>query len=147
MKIEELISADNVAFGLRSPDKARLIQDLAAQAAERVGIGAGEIAQELFKREKLGSTGVGNGVALPHARLASITRPFGIIGRLKKPIEFDAIDGKPVDIAVLVLLPAGPESEQLNALACVARALREERRLDLLRQAKSGAELYVELVR
>jgi nitrogen PTS system EIIA component len=146
MKIDELISADNVSVGLRAPDKAGVIQELANQAGAKLQLSGEAIAEELLRREELGSTGIGNGIALPHARLDNLARPFGIIARLKKPIEFDAIDGKPVDLVVLVLMPAGPQGDQLNALACVARTLREEARLHRLRQAKDAAELYRELL-
>jgi nitrogen PTS system EIIA component len=147
MKIDELISPDDASVGLKAPDKAWVIQELATQAAEKLQIAAEEIAQELRRREELGSTGLGNGIALPHARLAKLDKPFGIAVRLKKPIEFDAVDGKPVDLVVLVLMPGGAQADQLNALACVARVLREEEKLERLRQANDAAEFYRELVR
>jgi len=147
MKIDELISPDNASVGLRAPDKASVIQELAAQAAAKLKMSAGEIAQELLRREELGSTGIGNGIALPHARLAKLDKPFGIAARLKKPIEFDAVDGKPVDLVVLVLMPDDAQADQLNALACVARVLREKERLERLRQANDAAEFHRELVR
>ncbi len=146
MTIDELVSPDDVIVGMRASDKARLLTELATQAAVKLQISVDDVVQELVRREALGSTGLGSGIALPHARMAQVGKPFGLIARLKKPIEFDAIDGKPIDIAVLVLLPAGPQADQLNALACVARVLREPSKLDRLRDAKDGAELYRELV-
>ena len=77
------------------------------------------------EREELGSTGVGNGVALPHARLQSLKAPFALLARLSHGIDFDAIDGEPVDIVVLLLIPGGGDSAKGNALACVARAMRD----------------------
>jgi PTS system nitrogen regulatory IIA component len=103
------------------------------------------IAQELTKRESLGSTGVGAGIAMPHARLQAVQKPFGLLARLKKPIDFDAIDGRPVDLIVLLLMPA-VASEHLNALASVARKLREPDRLDRMRRAPDAASLFQELV-
>lgn len=147
MKIEDLISPGRSSVGLRVADKESLIRELAAQAAASLQLPFEYIADELLRREALGSTGIGDGVAMPHARLAELKTAFGSIVRLKKPIEFEAVDDKPVDIAVLVLLPASPAGDQLNALACVARALRQPGRLDLLRKAKNDEELYRELVR
>jgi PTS system nitrogen regulatory IIA component len=147
MKIEELIAQDRASVGLRVADKARAISELAGEAAAALQWDAEAIITELQKREALGSTGIGLGVAIPHARLASLARPYGSIVKLRKPIEFEAVDGKPVDIIVLLLLPADAPSEQLNALACVARTLRDEGRLRRLRSATDGAELFRELVR
>ena len=147
MKIETLISPDRSIIGLRVSDKESLIRELAAPAAVSLHLSPEYLVGELLKREELGSTGIGEGVAIPHARLAELKTAFGSIVRLKRPIEFDAVDGKPIDIAVLVLLPADAASDQLNALACVARALRQPGRLDKLRTARNGEELYRELVR
>jgi PTS system nitrogen regulatory IIA component len=145
MKIEDLLSPEDAVVDLRAPDKAGLIQDLAARAALSLGLDKGMIAQELTKRESLGSTGVGAGIAMPHARLQAVQKPFGLLARLKKPIDFDAIDGRPVDLIVLLLMPA-VASEHLNALASVARKLREPDRLDRMRRAPDAASLFQELV-
>jgi PTS system nitrogen regulatory IIA component len=145
MKIEDLLSQEDAVVDLRAPDKAGLIQDLAARAALSLGLDKGMIAQELTKRESLGSTGVGAGIAMPHARLQAVQKPFGLLARLKKPIDFDAIDGRPVDLIVLLLMPA-VASEHLNALASVARKLREPDRLDRMRRAPDAASLFQELV-
>ena len=91
--------------------------------------------EEIKKRESLGSTGVGNGVALPHARLAGLKAPFALLARLRNAIDFEAIDDEPVDIVVLLLLPETANGEQLNALACVARALRSPETLKQIREA------------
>ena len=147
MKIDELISPGNVTVGLRATDKVRLIEDLAARAGAKLNLNGEMLARDLLRREDLGSTGVGNGIALPHARLAEVTTPFGLVCRLKKAIDFDAVDGRAVDLVVLLLLPVGPPTEQLNALACVARILRDDRRLVQLRIARDAEEFYRELVR
>lgn len=147
MTIDELVSPDDVTVGMKSPDKPRLISELAALAAVKLHVDADDIVQELMRREGLGSTGLGNGLALPHARMTQVDKPRGFVARLKKPIEFDAIDGKPIDVAVLVLLPSGPQADQLNALACVARVLREPGALERVRLAKDSSALYRELVR
>ena len=96
----------------------------------------------LLKREDLGSTGIGKGVAIPHVRLPDVPRPYGLLARLRQPIEFDAIDGQAVDIVFVLLLPANAESAQLGALALVARTLRPPENLVRLRSAKTASELY-----
>jgi PTS system nitrogen regulatory IIA component len=100
------------------------------------------IAAEILRREELGSTGTGGGVAIPHARIQGLNRSFGILARLNRPIDFEAIDGRPVDLVFLLLLPANPVGEQLKALASVARKLRDPACLRDLRSASSSAGLY-----
>ncbi len=117
-------------------------QELAAKAAAGLGLGVDLVASCLLKREELGSTGIGKGVAIPHARLPELQRPYGLLARLKQGIEFDAIDGQAVDLVFVLLLPAAAESEALAALAQVARALRSAETLARLRAAKTAAELY-----
>lgn len=145
MKIADFLSPADAMVGLRASDKARLLEELAKRAAASLGLDADLIAKELLKREELGSTGLGAGIAIPHARLREVQRPFGAFARLKRAIEFDAIDGAPVDLVFLLLLPAASQSECLNALAAVARALREPERLQKLRAAEDGESLHREL--
>lgn len=147
MKIEELLSPAETMVGQKPSDKARLIQDIATRAALSLGLDASQIAQELQRREELGSTGMGNGIAIPHARMPQIKQPFGLLWRLKRPIEFEAIDGQPVDLVFTLLQPATAPGEQLNALACVARKLREPERLEKLRLVDDGPALYREITR
>ena len=126
-----------------STDKKKLLAELAREAAEKTGIGADRIAAELLKREELGSTGVGGGVAIPHARFAQAKAPFGLLTRLKKPIDYDAVDGKPVDIVSLLLLPEGSGGEQqLGALASIARKLRTPAVTAALRGARDSMDMY-----
>jgi PTS system nitrogen regulatory IIA component len=100
------------------------------------------IAQEIERREELGSTGIGGGVSMPHARFREINKPFGLLARLKQPVNFEAIDGQPVDLVFLLLLPAASQLDQLNTLAAVARKLRDPKVLRDLRQATTASELY-----
>jgi nitrogen PTS system EIIA component len=95
-----------------------------------------------LQREELGSTGTGGGIALPHARLAGVKKPFALLARLAKAIDFDAIDGRPVDVVCLLLLPTNSQGEQLNALACAARALRDPGAVRNVRRAADAAALY-----
>jgi PTS system nitrogen regulatory IIA component len=147
MKIEALLTPQSTIAELRAADKARLLQELAARAAPAVGLSAERIEQELMKREALGSTGVGGGVAIPHARLPELGRAFGVLAHLKKPIDFDAIDQKPADVVFLLLTPAADTGDHLNALAAVARKLREPERLKEMRAAETDAALYLAMTR
>jgi len=145
MKISEFLSPTETLINIRASDKENLLQELAHRAAAKLSLSEDCIVAELLKREMLGSTGMGNGVAIPHARYQTIEKPFGIIAKLKQPIDFDAIDDQPVDIVFMLLLPTPSEGEQLGALACVARKLRAADDLVLLRRAKNVPELYATL--
>src|SRR5512139_3031350 len=125
MDIKDFLASSDVLVGIRTSDKTKLLEDLCRRAASVLNIDADKITADILKREKLGSTGVGGGVAIPHARIADVKKPFGIFARLKSAIEFDAIDRQPVDLVFLLLLPTTPAAEQLNALALVARRLRD----------------------
>jgi PTS system nitrogen regulatory IIA component len=141
MKIEELLSPADVYVGLGASDKTRLLTDLCTRAATSLGLDGSAIVREVLKREALGSTGMGSGIAIPHARLQGLSKPFGLLALLKRPLDFEAIDGAPVDIVFLLLQPAAAQSD-LNALAAVARTLRENDRLNRMREAKTSADLY-----
>jgi nitrogen PTS system EIIA component len=146
MKVSEFLSVGDVKIDAACADKQKLLEYLARRAAPTVDVAADVILAELEKREQLGSTGMGGGVALPHARLAQIRTPFGMLVRLRKAIDFDAVDGKPVDMIALVLLPDNQEGKQLGALACIARKLRDPAVLAALRQARDAGELYRNLI-
>jgi PTS system nitrogen regulatory IIA component len=113
----------DTAIDLSLRDKRALLRDLAHRAAVVLNVEDDIVFSALLKREELGSTGVGNGVAIPHVRLEQVRNPFGIMVRLKDPINFDSIDGQPVDLVCLLLLSKENESAQLNALAGIARRL------------------------
>jgi PTS system nitrogen regulatory IIA component len=123
-------------------DKRALLRDLAHRAAVVLNVDDDIVFSALLKREELGSTGVGNGVAIPHVRLEQVKNPFGIMVRLKDPINFDSIDGQPVDLVCLLLLSKENESAQLNALAGIARRLRRPEVLEELRHAPNRVVLY-----
>lgn len=145
MKIEDFLAPDDVVVGLRAANKAQLLQDLAERAGARLGLCAATVLQALQRREQLGSTGVGHGIAMPHARMDDVAKPFALLARLKKPIDFEAIDGAPVDLVFLLLQPSATQSD-LNALAAVARKLRELDRVARLREALDAPALYRDLV-
>jgi nitrogen PTS system EIIA component len=123
-------------------DKRALVHDLAHRAAVVLNVEDDIVFSALLKREELGSTGVGNGVAIPHVRLEQVRDPFGIMVRLKDPINFDSIDGQPVDLVCLLLLSKENESAQLSALAGIARRLRRPELLEELRHAPNRVVLY-----
>jgi PTS system nitrogen regulatory IIA component len=146
MKISDFLSLADVMVDIRASDKRQLLQELARKAASRLNIPADPVAAELLKREELGSTGTGGGIAIPHARIKAVTKSFGIMARLREPIEFDAIDSEPVDLIFLLLLPTTADGEQLDALSSIARRLRASEILVQLRGAKNAAELYSAIV-
>ena len=146
MKISDLLSPADVMIDVRTSNKGLLLQEFAAKAAASLGLPVEQIAPYLLRREELGSTGIGRGVAIPHARLPDLQAPFGLLAKLKQPIEFDAIDGQPVDIVFTLLLPAAAEDRQLGALALVARTLRPAENLARLRGARNSSELYSAIV-
>ncbi len=142
MKISDLLSPKDVLVDVRTSNKRQLLQEFAVRAADGLGLRVDQVAPYLLKREELGSTGIGRGVAIPHARLPDLQRPHGLLAKLRQPIEFEAIDGQAVDIVFVLLLPAAVESGQLEALALVARVLRPPENLVRLRDARNPSELY-----
>ncbi len=146
MKISDFLVPSQVMIDVKASDKERLLEQLSMEAADVAGLPADEVEREIAKREELGSTGVGNGVALPHARLTSLKAPFALFARLRHGIDFDAIDGEPVDIVVLLLIPESGDSAKGNALACVARALRDAETLKKIRGAPDREALYRAIV-
>ena len=147
MQIGDFLSPDDVMLDVRAADKHKLLRQLSAQAAAGAGLDGDEAAMKLMKREELGSTGVGNGVALPHARILGLKAPFGLLARLRQAIDFDAIDDQPVDIVFLLLLPETENGEQLNALACVARTLRSPQILGSIREAPDREAAYQTVIK
>jgi PTS system nitrogen regulatory IIA component len=142
MEIKDFLSSDQVLIDLADYDKARLLDDLSVRAASALRIDAGVVRSAIIRRETLGSTGIGDGVAIPHARIAGLKTPLGLFARLASPIEFEAIDGKPVDVVFMLLLPESPDGEQLNALASAARKLRDAVSLGAIRKAPDTASIF-----
>ncbi len=145
MKFIDLIHPDHIILRLQATEKSQLLGELAKRAASRLALDHAAVASALMAREQLGSTGVGRGVALPHARLAGLGAPFTLFVRLARPIEFDAVDGRPVDIVVLIL--TSPDSDQhVAAMAAVARAMRDEAMVREVRNARTATALYEHIV-
>jgi PTS system nitrogen regulatory IIA component len=142
MNLDDICPIVDTITDLPLRDKRGVLHDLAHRAAHALNIDDDIVFNALLKREELGSTGVGNGVAIPHVRLEQVKRPFGILARLRDPIDFKAVDGQPVDLVCLILLSKGNEAAQLNALAGVARRLRAPEVLQELRRAPNRVVLY-----
>ena len=143
MPILEFLDPDSVVPSLRARAKKQVLQELSAQAARRLpGLDEREVFETLLQRERLGSTGIGDGVAIPHGKLPGFDRLFGLVARLEKPVDFEALDGQPGDIAFLLLAPEGAGADHLKALAQVARVLREPGILERIRAARDASALY-----
>jgi PTS system nitrogen regulatory IIA component len=142
MNIRDFLSANDVTIDVAPLNKQKLLLQLANKAGSRLRLPPDNIFTELSKREELGSTGVGDGVAIPHARFNQIDKPFGMLLRLRQPIEFGALDGKPIDIVFLLLLPESAKGEELSALACVARKLRNPAVTTAIRKARETVKIF-----
>jgi nitrogen PTS system EIIA component len=147
VNIADLITPDRVVVPIRVSDKTQLMRELSRRAGRLLAIDPQAILDALHAREMLGSTGVGQGVALPHARIGGLQQIFGLFGRLERPIDFDAIDERPVDLVFLLLVPDRAGNEHLAALATVARQLRDRNVAAQLRAAATPGELYDALTR
>jgi PTS system nitrogen regulatory IIA component len=146
MDIKEFLSPTDVLVDVAAPTKVVLLQKLAQHASDTLKLPAELISSALLKREELGSTGTGGGIAIPHARVPGLDKPFGILVRLKQRIDFDAIDGEPVDLLFLLLLPVASNKEQLGALASVARTLRSPNSVRDLRRARNSSDCFQAMV-
>ena len=125
MDLDDLVTKEAVIAGLKAKSKKQAIQEMSAKAAEITGLSEREIFDTLLQRERLGSTGVGNGIAIPHGKLTRLDHLVGLFARLEKPIDFDALDDQPVDLVFLLLAPEGAGADHLTALARIARQLRD----------------------
>ncbi len=142
MDVSDLVPPDRVIAGLRVSGKAQLTAELSRRAAAVLHIQPGSIETALTARERLGSTGLGRGFALPHARLAGLDRFFGLFARLARPIDFNAIDERPVDLVFLLLIPESAGNEHVVALAAISRRMRDQTVMQQLRKAAGVAEIY-----
>ena len=142
MEIVELLNVDAVVSNLKAASKKQVLQELAARAARLTGKDERTIFDVLLERERLGTTGVGNGIAIPHGKLPGLSRLYGMFARLDMPVDFDAIDDQPVDLIFLLLAPETAGAAHLKALARVSRLLRDRAMCDKLRGADGSAALY-----
>ena len=142
MSLADLIVQEAVIPALKVNSKKQLLQELAAKAAEVTGLSEREILDVILQRERLGSTGVGNGVAIPHGKLTSINKIIGVFARLNAPVEFEALDDQPVDLVFLLLAPEGAGADHLKALSRIARLLRDGETVAKLRATDSATAIY-----
>src|SRR5215813_11608577 len=126
MLLTDLVAPNAVIAALKVNGKKQALQELAAKAAQLTGQNERAVFEVLMQREKLGSTGVGNGIAIPHGKLPKLEKLFGLFARLDRPIDFEALDGQPVDLVFLLLAPETAGADHLKALARVARLLRDQ---------------------
>ena len=139
--VDEFLTRDRLLLQFASASKRQLFDDLAALAAANTGLDAGIILAAMDQREKLGTTGIGEGVAIPHARVPRLDRLIGFFVRLAAPIEYDALDDAPVDLVFLLLAPESGSTLQLKALARIARLLRDPEVSGRLRTERDADEV------
>jgi len=142
MNLADLLTPAGVVAGLRVSSKKQALQELARRAAQVTGQPERAIFEVLLTRERLGTTGVGNGVAIPHGKLEGLDRLHLLFARLAEPIDFDSIDEQPVDLLCLLLAPTSAGADHLKALAQVSRLLRDRQVCEKLRGAANGDALY-----
>src|SRR6201997_1966979 len=145
MPLTDLVAPNAVIPALKVTSKKQAIQELSARAAKLSGQSERVIFETLLQREKLGSTGVGNGIAIPHGKLPKLERLFGLFARLDRPVDFEALDGQPVDLIFLLLAPEGAGADHLKALARVARLLRDQDIARKLRESRDAEALFAVL--
>ncbi|MCH8684059.1 PTS IIA-like nitrogen regulatory protein PtsN [Pedomonas mirosovicensis] len=142
MELADLLVPGAVFAGVKASSKKQLLSHLAAQASKLIGLDERRILEAILERERLGSTGLGGGVAIPHAKLPSLQSVVGLFMQLETPIDFDSLDGKPVDLIFLLLAPEDAGAEHLRALASVSRLFRDQAAVAKLRGSSTSDALY-----
>lgn len=141
-----LSGPDAVLACVKASGKKALLAELAAKAAQLYELDERRLFDRLLERERLGSTGIGGGIAIPHGRMPSLAKPVGVFARLAHPVDFDSIDERPVDTVFLLLAPEGAGADHLKALARVSRLLRDRGLVEKLRATESADALYALLI-
>lgn len=142
MPLLDFLDPHAVLPALRVSGKKQALHELASQAARLTGLPEAVIYESLLQRERLGSTGIGEGIAIPHGKLPGLARIFGLVARLDRPVNFEALDSQPVDVLFLLLAPEGAGADHLKALARVARVLREPGLIERVRATRDAEALY-----
>lgn len=145
MEILDLLTADSVMTNVRASSKKQVLHELAKQAAELTGVHERKIFDVLLERERLGTTGVGRGIAIPHGKLPDLDRLHGVFACLEQPVDFDAVDDRPVDLLFLLLAPESAGADHLKALARISRLLRDGTLCDELRGESDPEALFKQL--
>src|SRR5438128_2452483 len=146
MQLADFLDFDAIKTGLPSGNKRSLMQQLANLAAQRLGIESAVVLASLNAREQLGTTGFGQGVAIPHGKIEGLGRIYGLFARLGEPVDYKAIDGRPVDLMFLLLSPPDAGAEHLKALAAISRVTRSAATLEKMRGARSRDALAAVLM-
>lgn len=146
MQLAEFIDFDAIKTALPGGSKRALLQQLANLAAQRCGVDSATILAALSERERLGSTGLGQGVAIPHGKIEGLDRVYGLFARLAEPVDYKAIDGRKVDLVFLLLSPPDTGAQHLRALAAISRVIREGSTLEKMRGARSRDALAAVLL-
>ena len=146
MQLSQFLDFEAIRFDLSPGNKRQLLNQLAQTAAARLSIDPGAVADAIGERERLGSTGFGGGVAIPHGKLQTLDRVYALVARLTPPIDYKAIDGAPVDLVFLLLSPPDAGAEHLKALAAVSRLVRHAPTVEKLRGARSRDALAAVLM-
>lgn len=144
--LADILSPGAVVLDLKAGSKRQVLRALAERVAAAHGLEAAAVLEALLGREKLGTTGIGDGLAIPHAKLPELSRLVGVFARLETPVSFEALDDEPVDLVFLLLAPTDAAAEHLKALARVARVFRDEALCRALRQAGTAGVAYDLLV-
>ncbi len=142
MDLSDLIEVSAVLPALKANSKKQLLQLLAEKAAAMTGLPERAIFETILQRERLGSTGVGNGIAIPHGKLAGVQKITGVFARLDQPVEFESLDDQPVDLVFLLLAPEGAGADHLKALSRIARVLRESETVRKIRGTQDAAAIH-----
>jgi nitrogen PTS system EIIA component len=142
MNLAEIIDARAVLPQLKAQNKKQLLQELAQAISPILAVDHRIIFESLLTREKLGSTGLGQGIAIPHGRLPNIARVYGLFARLATPIAYDSVDGEPVDLVFVLISPTQAGADHLKALARISRLLREPETMKKLRGTETSEGLY-----
>jgi PTS system nitrogen regulatory IIA component len=146
MQLADFLDCDAIKTSLPGGNKRSLVQQLANLAGQRLGLDPAAIVAGLNEREQLGSTGFGQGVAIPHAKIDGLPEIYALFARLGEPVDYKAIDGRPVDLVFLLLSPPGAGAEHLKALAAISRVTRDAATLERLRGARSRDALAAVLM-
>ncbi len=142
MEFIEIIAPEGVVLNLHATSKKQALQELARHGAAITGLDERQIFDVLLERERLGTTGVGSGIAIPHGKLPGLERLHGLFARIETPIDFDAIDEQPVDLIFMLLAPENAGADHLKALARVSRLLRDKSVCEKLRGSDKADALY-----
>ena len=142
MELADILAEQGVLYCTSVSSKSQLFNVLAQRAAELTGQPVGTISEAVQAREDLGSTGLGNGIAIPHGKITGLKHVTALVARLENPIDYDAIDDQPVDIVVMLLAPAGAGADHLKALSRFARTLRTEHVVEELRRTTDPQQIH-----